>query len=110
MTESPTDRRTARNRRNEGIVLKDPESPYSPGNRGQMWLKLKTHLPTLDCVVTAAEYGHGKRRESLSDYTFAVWDRDPYTVPTAALKDMRAELTLVKGRPVFRAPGFSGAR
>jgi DNA ligase-1 len=42
-----------------------------------MWLKLKTHLPTLDCVVTAAEYGHGKRRNSLSDYTFAVWRGDP---------------------------------
>src|SRR5581483_10920041 len=41
-------------RRNEGIVLKDPESIYSPGRRGQMWLKLKTHLPTFDCVVTAA--------------------------------------------------------
>ena len=63
--------------RNEGLVLKDPESIYSPGRRGQAWLKLKTHLPTLDCVVTAAEYGHGKRRNSLSDYTFAVWDREP---------------------------------
>lgn len=67
----------ARQRRNEGIVLKDPQSVYAPGRRGQMWLKLKTHLPTLDCVVTAAEYGHGKRRNVLSDYTFAVWDRDP---------------------------------
>lgn len=67
----------ARGRRNEGIVLKDPESIYSPGRRGQMWLKLKTHLPTFDCVVTAAEFGHGKRRSSLSDYTFAVWDREP---------------------------------
>jgi DNA ligase-1 len=67
----------ARERRNEGTVLKDPESPYAPGRRGKMWLKIKTHLPTLDCVVTAAEYGHGKRRNSLSDYTFAVWDRDP---------------------------------
>jgi DNA ligase-1 len=67
----------ARNRRNEGIIFKDPESPYSPGRRGQMWFKLKTHLPTLDCVVTAAEYGHGKRRSVLSDYTFAVWDREP---------------------------------
>lgn len=67
----------ARSRRNEGIVLKDPDSIYAPGRRGQMWLKLKTHLPTLDCVVTAAEYGHGKRRNVLSDYTFAVWDRDP---------------------------------
>ena len=67
----------ARDRRNEGTILKDPASPYSPGRRGRMWLKIKTHLPTLDCVVTAAEYGHGKRRNSLSDYTFAVWDRDP---------------------------------
>jgi len=67
----------ARERRNEGSVLKDPASPYAPGRRGKMWLKIKTHLPTLDCVVTAAEYGHGKRRNSLSDYTFAVWDRDP---------------------------------
>ena len=66
----------SRNRRNEGIVLKDPESPYSPGRRGKAWLKIKTHLPTLDCVVTAAEYGHGKRKNVLSDYTFAVWDAD----------------------------------
>ena len=67
----------ARENGNEGLVLKDPESPYSPGRRGQAWLKIKTHLPTLDCVITAAEFGHGKRRNSLSDYTFAVWDRDP---------------------------------
>ncbi len=67
----------ARGRRNEGTVLKDPQSAYSPGRRGKMWLKIKTHLPTFDCVVTAAEYGHGKRRNSLSDYTFAVWDREP---------------------------------
>ncbi len=67
----------SREARNEGLVLKDPGSIYSPGRRGKMWLKIKTHLPTFDCVVTAAEYGHGKRKNSLSDYTFAVWDRDP---------------------------------
>jgi DNA ligase-1 len=66
----------SRNRRNEGIVLKDPDSAYSPGRRGKAWLKIKTHLPTLDCVVTAAEYGHGKRKNVLSDYTFAVWSGD----------------------------------
>ena len=74
----------ARGRRNEGLVLKDPESAYAPGRRGQWWLKLKTHLPTFDCVVTAAEYGHGKRRGVLSDYTFAVWDREP-DLPDAQL-------------------------
>ena len=67
----------ARDCRNEGLILKDPDSIYSPGRRGQAWLKLKSHLPTFDCVVTAAEYGHGKRKNWLSDYTFAVWDRDP---------------------------------
>jgi DNA ligase-1 len=67
----------AREKGNEGLVLKDPSSRYVPGRRGRAWLKLKGHLPTLDCVVTFAETGHGKRRNSLSDYTFAVWDRDP---------------------------------
>src|SRR5204863_6840080 len=74
----------ARDCRNEGLVLKDPDSIYSPGRRAQMWLKLKTHLPTFDCVVTAAEWGNGKRRSVLSDYTFAVWDREP-SEPDAAL-------------------------
>jgi len=75
----------AKARRNEGLILKDPESIYSPGRRGKLWLKLKTHLPTLDCVVTAAEYGHGKRRNLLSDYTFAVWRGDPADPAAAEL-------------------------
>lgn len=62
----------ARERANEGLVVKDPSSIYTPGRRGKSWLKYKKALATLDCVVTAAEYGHGKRRTVLSDYTFAV--------------------------------------
>ncbi|HVR42945.1 MAG TPA: ATP-dependent DNA ligase [Thermoanaerobaculia bacterium] len=62
----------ARRRRNEGLVVKDPASLYTPGRRGKSWLKYKKALATLDCVVTAAEYGHGRRRGVLSDYTFAV--------------------------------------
>ncbi|WP_035615013.1 ATP-dependent DNA ligase [Haloferula sp. BvORR071] len=58
---------------NEGLIAKAPNSPYSPGRRGKGWLKLKTST-TLDCVVVAAEQGHGKRAEVLSDYTFAVRD------------------------------------
>jgi DNA ligase-1 len=61
---------------NEGLVAKAPQSPYVPGRRGQFWIKLKRPLATLDVVVTAAEYGHGKRRGLLSDYTFAVRDTD----------------------------------
>jgi DNA ligase-1 len=62
----------ARARANEGLVLKDPSSVYTPGRRGKSWLKYKKALATLDCVVTYAEYGHGKRRGVLSDVTFAV--------------------------------------
>jgi DNA ligase-1 len=59
-------------RGNEGLMIKDLESPYTPGRRGRSWLKLKRELATLDVVVTAVEYGHGKRASVLSDYTFAV--------------------------------------
>jgi DNA ligase 1 len=55
-------------------MIKDLASPYTPGKRGKSWLKMKRELATLDVVVTAAEYGHGKRIGVLSDYTFAVWD------------------------------------
>jgi DNA ligase-1 len=59
-------------RGNEGLMIKDLQSPYMPGRRGRWWLKLKRELATLDVVVTAAEFGHGKRIHVLSDYTFAV--------------------------------------
>jgi DNA ligase-1 len=59
-------------RGNEGLMIKDANSPYSPGRRGKSWLKLKRELATLDVVVTAVEFGHGKRAGVLSDYTFAV--------------------------------------
>ncbi len=66
----------AQARGNEGLMIKDPESAYSPGRRGKSWLKLKRELATLDVVVTAVEFGHGKRIGVLSDYTFAVRDKD----------------------------------
>ena len=66
----------ARERRNEGLMIKDPASVYQPGRRGLGWLKLKKALATLDCVVVGVEWGHGKRRGVLSDYTFAVRGAD----------------------------------
>jgi len=62
----------ARARGNEGLMIKSPASAYKPGRRGREWLKLKRAIATLDVVVTAVEVGHGKRRNLLSDYTFAV--------------------------------------
>ena len=64
----------ARARRNEGLLVKDPTSAYSPGRRGLGWLKMKKALATIDCVVVGVEVGHGKRHGVLSDYTFAVRD------------------------------------
>ncbi len=64
----------AQTRGNEGLMLKSLESTYQPGRRGSAWIKLKRELATLDVVVTAVEYGHGRRAAVLSDYTFAVRD------------------------------------
>jgi len=64
----------ARARGHEGLVAKDPSSLYTPGRRGLAWLKLKKAYATLDVVVVAVEFGHGKRRDVLSDYTFAIRD------------------------------------
>jgi len=58
----------------EGLVLKDLDTQYHPGKRGRHWIKLKKELDTIDAVILAAEYGHGKRAGLLSDYTFAVKD------------------------------------
>ena len=62
----------ARARGHEGVMLKRSDAPYHPGRRGKWWLKLKRELSTLDVVVVAVEWGHGKRAKVLSDYTFAV--------------------------------------
>ncbi|MDP9110787.1 MAG: DNA ligase, partial [Candidatus Eremiobacteraeota bacterium] len=66
----------ARARGHEGIVLKRADAPYYPGRRGKWWLKLKKELSTLDVVVVAVQWGHGKRAKVLSDYTFAVRGRN----------------------------------
>ena len=64
----------SRARRNEGLMVKDPQSAYTPGRRGYGWLKMKKALATIDCVVVGVEVGPGKRHGVLSDYTFAVRD------------------------------------
>jgi DNA ligase-1 len=64
----------SQSRGNEGLMLKSMDSTYQPGRRGSAWIKLKRELASLDVVVTAVEYGHGRRAAVLSDYTFAVRD------------------------------------
>ena len=62
----------ARERGNEGLIFKRTDAPYAAGRRAKWWLKLKRELSTLDVVVVAVEWGHGRRAKVLSDYTFAV--------------------------------------
>ncbi|MEY7847772.1 ATP-dependent DNA ligase LigA [Natrarchaeobius sp. A-rgal3] len=60
----------------EGIMLKDPESTYSPGRRGKNWRKRKPDVETLDCVVTGAEWGEGRRATFLGTFELSVRDGD----------------------------------
>jgi DNA ligase-1 len=61
----------------EGVMAKDPQSPYEPGGRGKRWFKLKL-AQTLDCVIVAADRGSGRRTGWLSNYHLAVRDGDGF--------------------------------
>ncbi|WP_306058263.1 ATP-dependent DNA ligase LigA [Natronococcus wangiae] len=60
----------------EGIMLKNPDSAYSPGRRGKNWRKRKPDVETLDCVVTGAEWGEGRRATFLGTFELSVRDED----------------------------------
>ncbi|TLY63932.1 MAG: ATP-dependent DNA ligase [Gammaproteobacteria bacterium] len=63
-------------RGHEGVMAKALDAPYEAGNRGASWLKIKP-ARTLDLVVLAAEWGHGRRRGWLSNLHLGA--RDPAT-------------------------------
>jgi DNA ligase-1 len=64
----------AMNAGHEGLMAKKLDSPYTPGTRGKRWFKIKPVLEPLDLVITAAEYGYGRRHGWLSDYYLAARD------------------------------------
>jgi len=66
--------RAAMARGHEGVMVKSLDAPYEAGRRGRRWLKVKT-VQTLDLVVLAAEWGHGRRRGWLSNLHLGA--RDP---------------------------------
>jgi DNA ligase-1 len=63
-------------RGHEGVVVKSLDTPYTAGRRGAGWVKVKPRH-TLDLVVLAAEWGHGRRRGYLSNLHLGA--RDPAT-------------------------------
>jgi len=58
----------------EGVMLKNPESTYTPGDRGRDWLKRKPDVETLDAVVVGAEWGEGRRAEQFGTFLLGVRD------------------------------------
>jgi DNA ligase-1 len=67
---------TTLTRGHEGVVVKSLDAPYDAGRRGTGWLKVKP-VHTLDLVVLAAEWGHGRRQGWLSNLHLGA--RDPKT-------------------------------
>ncbi len=59
----------------EGVMVKDPASPYAAGRRGAGWVKVKPRH-TLDLVVLAVEWGSGRRRGTLSNIHLGARDPD----------------------------------
>jgi len=58
----------------EGIMLKVPDSPYTPGQRGKNWIKIKPEVDTLDLAVIGAEWGEGKRAHVFGSFLLACQD------------------------------------
>ena len=56
----------------EGVMLKNPEAAYTPGDRGRDWLKRKPDVETLDAVVVGAEWGEGRRAELFGTFLLGV--------------------------------------
>lgn len=81
----------------EGIMLKNPSATYTPGRRGKNWLKRKPDVETLDCVVTGAEWGEGRRATFLGTFELGVRSDDGYAVvghvATGITEEELAELT-----------------
>jgi|Deesub1362B_J571_1020462.scaffolds.fasta_scaffold00058_55 DNA ligase-1 len=82
----------------EGIMLKNPESPYTPGKRGKHWLKVKPIMETLDLAVVGGEWGEGRRANLIGSYKLAARDEKGNLVPvgkvaTGLTDEMLKELT-----------------
>lgn len=95
----------------EGIMLKNPDSVYSPGKRGKNWLKVKPIMETLDLVVVGADWGEGRRANLIGSYLLACYDTDTGEfleigrVGTGITDEQLAELTELFSQYVISEDG-----
>ena len=70
----------------EGFMLKRLNAAYGTGRTKAdgLWWKWKIEPMTIDCVLIYAQAGHGRRASLYTDYTFAVWNRQPLDAQEAA--------------------------
>lgn len=83
-------RKTSRERRVEGLMLKRLDSEYGVGRKVGDWWKWKVDPYTVDAVLLYAQRGHGRRASLYSDYTFAVWENEnlvPFAKAYSGLTD-----------------------
>lgn len=92
----------------EGVMVKVLDSPYTPGVRGRLWVKVKPGVETLDLVVVGAEWGEGRRAGTFGSFLLAVQDQGRLLsvgkVATGINDETLAELyTLFKDRVIARS-------
>ena len=83
--------RDALDRGHEGVLVKSLDAPYEAGRRGAGWIKVKPRH-TLDLVVLAAEWGHGRRRGKLSNLHLGARDGDGFVMLGKTFKGLTDEL------------------
>ena len=69
----------ARDRGAEGLMLKRLAGAYGVGRRKGEWWKWKVEPYRVDAVLMYAQAGSGRRAGLFTDYTFGVWDREPWS-------------------------------
>jgi len=92
----------------EGVMVKVPGSPYTPGVRGRLWVKVKPGVETLDLVVVGAEWGEGRRAGTFGSFLLAVQDQGLLLpvgkVATGITDEVLAELyALFKDKVIARS-------
>ena len=93
----------------EGIMVKVLDSPYTPGVRGRLWVKVKPGVETLDLAVIGAEWGEGRRAGMFGSFLLAVQDEGGRLLPvgkvaTGITDEVLADLyDLFKDRVIARS-------